>query len=199
MDRMKRGVVTLVLGALCVVSPGCGTDDAPGPAPVALKTETAEKLPKLDRGYEAFTNSDAGITFGRPPGWKAAADGAVTELTAPDELIAASISIDRTNDALASSPKAFATQTAELLSGYKEPLEPSRAKTFKHHYDGAIVEAKGVAERSGVKQLVRVIVLEREGVGVITAVIAENADKEVGAEAKQALEAIGTLRTQPPR
>ncbi len=195
---MKRVAVALALAALSIAPLGCGSDAAPGPAPVELKTETSDKLPKLDRGYEAFTNREAGITFGRPPGWKAEADGAVTELTAPDKLIAASISIDRTNEALASSPKAFATETAELLSGYREPLEPSRAKKFQHPYEGAVVEAKGTAEKSGVRQVVRVIVLERKGVGVVTAVIAENADKEVTAEAEQALEAIGTLRTQPP-
>ncbi len=33
---------------------------------------------------------------------------------------------------------------------------------------------------------------------VVTAVIAENAERNVGAESKQALEAISTLRTRPP-
>ena len=163
------------------------------------KKETADKLPKLDRGWEKFVNSRAGVAFGRPPGWSAKKKGAVTTLTAPDELVSATIAIDRTDDALRGDPKTFATQTAKLLRGYKKPLDPGKAKPFGHEYEGAIVEAKGVAKRSGVRQRVQVIVLERKGVAVVTAVIAENAERATaGAEAKQALEAVRTLRTRPP-
>ena len=122
----------------------------------------------------------------------------MTTLTAPDELVFAAITIDRTDDALGGDPKAFATETAELLPGYEKALDPGKAKPFKHPYEGAIVEAKGVAKKSGVPQRVNVIVLERAGVAVVTAVIAENAERNVGAESKQALETISTLRTRPP-
>ncbi|MDX6586618.1 MAG: hypothetical protein QOI31_1091 [Solirubrobacterales bacterium] len=177
---------------------GCGSKEEPAPAPVDRKEETVDKLPQLKRGYEEFVNTGAGVAFGRPPGWSAKEQGAVTELNAPDELVAARISIDRTDDALGLDPKTSATQTAELLPGYKKPLDPGKAKPFKHEYEGAIVEAKGVAKKSGVPQRVSVIVLERNGVAVVTAVIAENAERNTGAESKQALEAIRTLRTRPP-
>ena len=163
------------------------------------KKETADKLPKLDRGWEKFVNGKAGVAFGRPPGWSAKKKGAVTALTAPDELVSATIAIDRTDEALRGDPKTFATQTAKLLPGYKKPLDPGKAKPFGHDYEGAIVEAKGVAKKSGVPQRVRVVVLERKGVAVVTAVIAENAERAgAGVEAKQALEAVRTLRTRPP-
>ena len=177
---------------------GCGSKDEPEPKPVERKEETVDKLPQLDRGWEEFVNAGAGVAFGRPPGWSAKEKGAVTTLTAPDELVSAAITIDRTDDALGGDPKAFATQTAKLLPGYKKPLDPSKAKQFKHSYEGAIVEAKGVAKKSGVPQRVSVIVLERKGVAVVTAVIAENADEDADAESKQAQEAIATLRTRPP-
>ena len=123
----------------------------------------------------------------------------MTTLTAPDELVSAAITIDRTDDALARQTRRRSRlQTAELLPGYKKPLDPGKAKPFKHDYEGAIVEAKGVAKKSGVPQRVSVIVLERKGVAVVTAVIAENAERNTGAESKQAQEAIRTLRTRPP-
>jgi len=193
--RLRRPLAVAAAGLLAA---GCGSDDEPAPEPVERKDETAQKLPKLERGYEEFVNRAAGVAFGRPPGWAAKERGAVTTLTAPDELVFAAITIDRTDDALGENPKAFATQTAELLPGYEKPLDPGKAKPFKHSYEGAIVDAKGTAKKSGVPQRVNVIVLERAGVAVVTAVIAENAERNVGAESKQALETISTLRTRPP-
>jgi len=195
---MRFRVFLLAALAGLLVS-GCGSDDAPAPKPVERKEETADKLPQLKRGYEEFVNRAAGIAFGRPPGWSAKDKGAVTTLTAPDELVSATITIDRTDDALGGDPKAFATETAELLPGYEKPLDPGKAKPFAHEYEGAIAGAKGVAKKSGVPQTVQVIVLERKGVAVVTAVIAANAKRGAAdAESKQALQAIKTLRTRPP-
>ena len=192
---MRLPALILVLAAL--VAGGCG-DDEPTPAPPEDKEETVDKLPGLDRGYEEFVNRDAGVAFGRPPGWSAKGRDALTTLTAPDGLVSATITIDRTGDALGGDPETFATQTTELLPGYEKSLDPGNAKQFSHEYEGAIAEAKGVAKKSGVRQLVRVVVLERKGVAVVTAVIAENSERNAGAESKQALEAIRSLRTRPP-
>ena len=192
--RHRLVLLAVVAGLL----PGCGSDDA-APEPVERKDEKADKLPKLERGWEEYVNADAGIAFGRPPGWAAKDPGAVTTMTAPDELVSLTVTVDRTNDALGGEPAAFAAQTAELLPGYRKALEPGKAKRFDHPYDGAIAEAEGVAKKSGVRQRVRVIVLERKGVAVVTAVIAENAQEAAAkAEAEQAQDAIGTLRTRPP-
>jgi hypothetical protein len=188
----------LLAASMALLLSGCGSDDAPAPKPVERKDETADKLPKLKRGWEEFANSEAGIAFGRPPGWSAKGKGAVTSLTAPDQLVSGTITVDRTDDALRGDPKTFATETMELLPGYKKPLDPGKAKPFGHKYDGAVTEAKGVAKKSGVSQRVRVIVLEREGVAVVTSVIAENAKRKAGDESKQAEQAIKTLRTRPP-
>ncbi len=184
--------------AVAVVTGGCGSDDAPTPVPPDRAEESADALPKLRRGFEEFVNRDAGVAFGRPPGWDATAMTAVTTLEAPDRLVAATITIDRTDDALGGDPKAFAVETAKLLPGYEKPLRPGRPKPFGEEYVGAIVDANGVAEKSGVRQRVRVVVLVRKGVAVVTAVIAANATKDSKAEEKQALEAIRTLRTRPP-
>ena len=192
--RLLALSVTLLSGLVA----GCGSDDEPAQPPVERKEESADKLPKLERGYEEFVNADAGIAFGRPPGWDARARGTTTRLTAPDELVSATISVDRTGEALAGDPGDAATQTAEALGGYRKPLEPGKPKRFPSPYEAAVVEAKGTSE-AGVEQTARVVVLERKGVAVVTAVVAENAERAAAkAEAKQALESIETLRTRPP-
>jgi len=180
---------------------GCGSDDEPERASNEPKRteETLDKLPGLPLGYEEYVNSDAGVALGRPPGWKAESNGGATTLTAPDELILISISLDRTDDALALNPQDFAEQTAAALEGFKDPLATSKPKEFKHPYEAAIVQGKGVVEKTGVGQAVQVIVLERKGAAVVTAVIFENRERDAGAESKQALDAVGTLRTRPPR
>ena len=144
-------------------------------------------------------NPDAGVAFGRPPGWSADAKGSATTLTAPDEL-GGRLDLEPIGPTMHSrcDPKDFAQQTAEALEGFKNPLATSKPKKFNHPYEGAIVEGKGVAKKSGVGQSVQVIVLERKGVAVVTAVIFENRERDAGAEAKQAEESIGTLRTRPP-
>jgi hypothetical protein len=195
---MRMATVAIELALAALVATGCGSDGAPAQDPVQHKEETADKLPDLKRGYEEFVNRDAGVAFGRPPGWDAKSMGPLTTLNAPDALVSATITIDRTDDALRVEPKEFATQTAELVPGYKKPLEPGKANPFDHEYEGAIAEAKGVAKKSGVPQILRVVVLERKGVAVVTAVIAENSKRDAGAEARQALEAMRTLRTRPP-
>ena len=193
----SRVVLSVVLAGL--LTAGCGSDDEPAPEPVERKEETADRLPKLDRGWEEYVNPNAGIAFGRPPGWSADEKGAVTTLTAPDQLVSATIAVDRSDDALGGDPKAFATETAKLLEGYRKPLEPGKPKPFAHEYDAAIAEAEGVAKRSGVPQRVSVIVLERKGVAVVTAVIAANAkEQKAKPEARQAQDSIRSLRTRPP-
>jgi hypothetical protein len=192
-----RTVLSAVI--LAILAAGCGSDDEPAPEPVERKEETADKLPKLDRGWEEYVNQAAGIAFGRPPGWSAKDKGTATTLDAPDRLVSASISVDRSDDALQLDPMAFATQTAEAVPGYKKPLEPGKPKPFGHKYDGAVVEAEGVGKKNDVRQRVQVIVLERKGVAVVTAVIAANAqEKKARPEAKQAEKALKTLRTRPP-
>ena len=192
-----RSYVPVVLVVLGVIAAGCGSDEE-GVAPVELKEETADKLPPLPQGYEEYVNREGGVAFGRPPGWSAKATGPTTLLTAPDGLVSVTITVDRTSDALRVEPKDFATETIKLVPGFEEALNPKRAKPFEHEYQGTIAEADGVRKKDGLKQVVRVVVLERKGVAVVTSVIAENAEENAGAEAEQALAAVGTLRTRPP-
>lgn len=194
---MRSWKIALLAG-IALLAAGCGGDEEPVPSPVPERQEeTSEKLPKLPRGFEPYANQTAGIVFGRPPGWDVAEKGVLTVICSPDELVVLSVSADRTDQALAGEPAKAAGATAEILAGYRKPLKPSKAKPFRHHYDAASVRASGVSE-DGVKQDVEVIVLEREGATVVTAVLASNASKTPKDELKQADEALASLRTKPP-
>ena len=188
-----------ILLAVSLALTGCGGGaNEAQPREVKRVEEEIHKLPALPPGYEEFVNSDAGIAFGRPPGWKVVAEGSKTTLVAPNELVSATITVDRTDEALNLEPKRFATDVATIVRGYEEPLELTRPKPFQHRYDGAIVQARGVAKGSGVAQRLRVVVLERKGAAVVTATVFENAAQDAEAEVKQALEVLETLRTRPP-
>ncbi len=192
-----RTILAAWATVLALALTACGSDDEPVAPDVERKPETVEELPKLPRGYEPYFSRVNGLALGRPPGWKATDEGVATLLTAPDKLVVMSLSADRSDEALAGDPRTLAVRTFSALEGYEGELDPSEPKPFKHRYDGAQVEGEGVAASSGVPQRLRLVVLEREGATVVTAVIAENAREKAPAEVKQALDSLRTLRTRP--
>lgn len=187
------------LAVLAALLAGCGSDepDEPGGDERPAARESADELPRLPRGWEPHVNDAAGFALGRPPGWDARERGSVTLLLAPDELVAVTITADRTDEAFELPPDEFARATLASLSGYRDRLEPGRARPFRHRYAASQVTGTAVTERRGVRQRIRVIVLRRRDLAVVTAVIAENAERDARAEARQAVEAVGTVRTRP--
>jgi hypothetical protein len=194
---MRRIALLAALLTATGVIGACGSEDEPAPPEVERKPETAQKLPKLPRGYEPHLSRVNGLALGRPPGWDARERGVATRLTAPDELVVMSLSADRTDEALAADPRTLAVRTFAALQGYEGKLDPSEPRPFDHRYDAYVVKGEGVSAETGVRQRLRLIVLERPGVAVVTAVIAENAKIGARLEADQALAALGTLRTRP--
>ena len=188
---------TLVALILAVVLAACGSDEQAQPPEVERQPETVDELGKLPRGFEPHVSRINGIALGRPPGWKATKKGVATFLIAPDELVVMSVSADRSDEALAGDPETLAVRTFSALEGYEGELDPSEPTPFKHEYDAFEVEGRGVSAETGVRQNLRVIVLEREDTTVVTAVIAENAKEKAPAEVRQALESLRTLRTRP--
>jgi hypothetical protein len=175
----------------------CGSDEEVQPPEVQRQAETVDDLPKLPRGFEPHISRINGLALGRPPGWKATRKGVATFLIAPDKLVVMSLSADRSDEALAEGPETLAVRTFGALEGYEGVLDPSEPTPFKHEYDAYEVEGQGVSVKTGVRQNLRVIVLEREGATVVTAVVAENAKEKAPAEVRQALESLRTLRTRP--
>lgn len=190
---MRRALPLLAAAALLA---GCGEEAGDDPTG-ARPTESADELPELPRGWETHRNAAGGFALGRPPGWSAADRGPVTRLASPDELVAMTITADRTDEALELEPGEFATATLAALPGYREPLEPGEAAPFDHRYRAARASATGVAERSGVRQRVVVVALRRGELATVTAVIAANAERPTGGAVRDALRALRTLRTRP--
>ncbi len=192
--RAPQAAVAVLVSVAFVA---CGSDDEPQPREVQRQVETIDKLPKLPRGFEPRVSRVNGLALGRPPGWKATRKGVATFLIAPDKLVVMSVSADRSDEALAADPKTLAAQTFSALEGYSGKLDPSEPRPFKHRYAAFQVEGQGVSAKGGVRQNLRVIVLERDGTTVVTAVVAENAKEKATAEVRQALESLRTLRTRP--
>ena len=201
----KASACCLLLAGL--LAAGCGSDSGSDDATTEEPpTETAERVGNLPEGWESLTNDDQGFEIGVPPGWgegkacgkraPAAASG-TTLLCSPDRLVTLNISVDRTNEALEVEPSDAAARTAEAISAqnFDGKLNPGSPKPVKGHYDGATLSAEGRA--GNVNQEVEVFVLQREGIAVITTVIAANADESAGEGVKLATEAVLSLRTEP--
>jgi hypothetical protein len=200
------------LSACCLlpaalIAAGCGSDSESDDATTGeAPTETAERVGNLPDGWERLTNDAQGFEIGVPPGWgegkacgkraPAAASG-TTLLCSPDRLVTLNVSVDRTNEALEVEPSEAATRTAEAISAqnFDGKLDPGSPKRVKGHYNGASLSTEGKA--GNVDQEVEVYVLQREGIAVITAVIAANADENADAGVKLAEEAVLSLRTKP--
>jgi hypothetical protein len=207
-DRRKRRgtsvrvptAVLAVLGCLALAACGSEDEDAEPAAPVVdRKEETRQGLPKLPQGFEPYRSRHNGLEFGRPPGWKATRRGDATLLIAPDKLVVMSLAADRSDAAVAAETERLALDTFVALEGYRGKLKPSKPRKFGHPYEAYQVRGDARSKKTGVPQRLRVIVLERHGRTVVTAVIAENSKEKASDEVKQAYQALRTLRTRPER
>ncbi len=187
---------------LAVTVSACGSGDETTSTTTSSKTvelrpeESADPLPKLDRGWEVVHSRSGGFVVGRPPGWQPQRSGSTLTLLAPDRLVAVTISADRTASGLAIPSKKYVTRAASSLKGYKGELKPSKARAFKQRYAGSQVVERA-RSKSGVPQEIRVIVLRRDRLVTFTAVIARNSKRPDAQENKQALEIVGTVRSRP--
>ena len=196
------------VGVAAALLTGCGERDEPATesTTTVTKPETAESVGKLPPGWTVTRNAAQGFELGSPPGWRegrACLRGGTrapttTVMCSPDELVTLTISADRTNEALEIDPVDFAARTLTGLGeGYKNGLEPGKAKPVKGHYGGAEVSATGTALGTAVRQDVTVVVVRRESVANFTAVIAANAEQPTAPAVKLAEHALRTLRSQP--
>jgi len=200
MPRIAPAVCFALL--VCLALPSCGSDDEdeqPAPPVVERRKETRQDLPKLPSGFEPYLSRANGLEIGRPPGWKATERGSATLLIAPDKLVVMSLSADRSDGAVEANTETLAVDTFAVLEGYRGKLKPSKPRRFGHRYDAYQVRGDARARKTGVPQRLRLIVLEREGATVVTAVMAENSKEKAPDEVKQAYQSLRSLRTRPPR
>jgi hypothetical protein len=203
--RRQEGSVWAVAAlALVAFAVGCGEREEPEPT-TTTPVERPERVSKLPEQWSVIRVPGQGFQLGKPPGWrrgkaclaKHTSPGTATVLCSPDKLLTVSISADRSDEALEITPEEFATRTMAALSeNYQTPLNPGKPKRFAGHYPGVEVSASGKAA-GGVRQDVSVIVLRRDDVAVVTAVIASNAAKATHQHREFARHALHTLRSQP--
>jgi hypothetical protein len=136
-----------------------------------------------------------------PPGWTAqpAPETTGTLVRSPRKLVAVSITADRTDEAFALAPDIYAERTLAALSGFQGGVrEQGAVRSFRHPYDGAQIEGEGVAEHNQVLQELHVIVLRRDRMVTVIAVVAANAKPRAAKEQRLALDMVRTIRSRPP-
>jgi hypothetical protein len=193
--RTGAGRLLAALAAVCVlaVPAGCGDDDDEVPPP--RPRETVDKLPKLPPGWKPYVNRRLGFAIGRAPGWRAKDRGASTLLRSPDQLVAISISADRTVEAVRFPLDDYVTQAAEALPRFKR-LKVGRARPFRDEYHAQAVGATGL--KDGVHQQLLFVGLRRNGVVTYPVLVARNDEKQSGYYYDEALRIVRTLRGRPP-
>ena len=206
--------------AVALTAAGCGEKDepddpgAPAPPPVAEApggddgeepAETVDALPPLPRGWTPEINFEGGFEIGLPPGWSADNDGVRSVYSSPDDLIAVTVSADRTPGALALPIDEFALRTSEALGGETqgpqryEDLVVGQAVPFEHEYDASAVRSKGVPAGSGVPEKALVAVIKRDDHAVYVVIVRENATTSSRFADRDTIKAmIRSLRGRPP-
>ena len=191
---MRLGPAACAAVALLLVA-GCGADEDESEAPGPL--ETVDRVPDLPRQWRPHVNRAGGFAFGLPSGWKAAdRDDRSTLVRSRDRLLAVSIVADRTAEALGGPLEEFATRALVALPGFSEQLEPGAPRAVRHRYAAVGAKARGSAA-SGVDQRLLLIVLRREDVVTITALIAANQRRSSARSEALAEELVRTLRSRP--
>jgi len=198
-----RILIVLLAALLMAGAAGCGSDEE-SPSTTTSSTDTSSttssgevpedpaEIPdepaKLPKGWSEEDNPTAGFTFGLPPGWSArpTEGGQGSVITSPDELIVMTITADRTTGALELPLDEFATRTAEALGSDVvgadrfEDLFVTDPAPFKvdEGYEAEAVRASGTSSKTGVEELVFVVVVRRPDVASYVVISRENAEQK---------------------
>lgn len=192
----RAGLLSLTI-ALGVFA-GCGSSGTTTSSSTSTRPETAQKPAKLPYAWTRQLNNEHGFSIGVPPGWRSSDEGNAVLYRSPDQLVALTLSVDRTTEAFDASVDEFARQTLTALEGYEGKLVPSPPRRLGGTpLETALVSSSGVASESGVRQDVEVAVLRRDHLVNYTAVIAANARSTPPAELELAAQILKTLRDLP--
>ena len=192
-SRAAPALAWLALACMPLALAACDDDDEP--APPARPRETVDRLPPLPAGWKPLVDGRVGFAIGRAPGWRAERRGQTVLLRSPDELVAVSISADRTLEAVEFPLGESVERAANAVPGYRR-LEVGRPRPFRDEYPAQAVGASGV--REGVRQRMLFIALRRRDVATYPVLVARNAEMKSGYYYDEALRMVRTLRGRPP-
>ena len=201
-DRVRILIALLAVLAIAALA-GCGSDEestgATGGGGTAAQGEStgadegssatgSDDPAQLPKGWKTSVNKAAGFSIGLPPGWRSTPTegGQGSIVVSPDDLITLTITADRTSGALALPLEEFASPTAEALGSDVvgkdrfEDLVVSKAAPFNigHGYEAAGVRATGTSARTGVKELIFVVVVRRPDDAAYVVISRENAKRQ---------------------
>jgi hypothetical protein len=175
---------------------GCGNDDD-GPRQVTQPEERADARGPLPKGWKRVVNRRAGFSVGIPPGWKARGARGATLVRSGDRLLAVSIVADRSPEGQTLPPVAYARRTARSLAGYRGLRTGPATRVRGARYPGGTATARGTFVRTRVRQVIRVVALQRRGQVTYT-LLFFRAARSPGALYRPAIEGmLRTFRAQP--
>ncbi len=213
--RATDRIALALSAALCLAAlAGCGSG-GDGSTTTAAKggpkqtPETVDPPARLPDGWKTVVNGQGGFSIGLPPGWNQhrTDGGQGSVLTSPDDLITMTITADRTSGALGLPLGEFATRTAKALGS--DVVGPDRFKdlfvtrpapfNIGKGYEASAVRASGRSARTGVKELIFVVVVRRPGDAAYVVISRENAEhpsKIANRDTEKQI--IRSLRGRPP-
>lgn len=182
----------LLAAAAALLAGGCGGGD--GTTTTTGPVETADRA-KLPRSWTRHTNFDAGVSLGLPPLWRAKDRGIRAVVHSPDQLLAITVTTDRTDEAIAIDLDDWARRVADALPGFGE-TSGSEPRTFDHRYPAVTFDvARG--DVNGPPEGLLLVALERESLVKVTALAAWNAAKTPARDIRTARRVLRTISTRP--
>lgn len=221
--RHRLLALAALLAASAAFAFGCGSKDEPATTAGSTATatdggtttaagdgetpeETLDPPAKIPDDWQRVINRQAGFSVGIPPGWSESGTpgGQGSVITSPDELITLTITADRTRGALELPLDEFATRTAEALGSdvvgkdrFKD-LFVTAAAPFKAGYEASAVRASGKSARTGVEELILVVVARRPDLAAYVIVSRENAEEKSDVASRDDVKGIiRSLRGRP--
>lgn len=210
-----------LLAASAALAFGCGSKDEPATTAGSTATdastttaagddeaaeETVDPPARIPDDWQRVINRQAGFSVGIPPGWSESGTpgGQGSVITSPDELITLTITADRTRGALELPLDEFATRTAEALGSdvvgkdrFRD-LFVTSAAPFKAGYEASAVRASGKSARTGVEELILVVVARRPDLAAYVIVSRENAEEKSDVASRDDVKGIiRSLRGRP--
>jgi hypothetical protein len=188
-----------VLAALTFLVAGCGSSTPARPGPAGGPGETADKRPPLPPGWRRVVDRRAGFSLGIPPGWTAHGVRGATVVRSADRALAVSIAADRGGQGRTLRPRLYARRTLSALRGYGRLRIGHPRRVHGAHYPAAAVPAQGRYRRTGVRQAITAISLQRPRRVTFSLLVFRNASVAPGVYDAAVAEMVHTLRGQPPR
>ena len=187
---------------------GCGEDsgsDEPASA-ATVTTETADPLPKLPRGWTSTVNEAGGYAVGVPPGWSEKQSAAKTTLRSPGSAVVASVTADRSNEALEANLAEYSAGIAmEVAPGViSRPIDKPPVPDLAGYESAGVtvldgdapppVRGQGVAATG---QRLQVVVVRRIGLAAYPVLVAGSAAIKPRQLDPVANELVRSLRGRP--